>query len=112
MLASGILGPFTASGVATFVVVAVLGTFVYTWVANHTRYSILIATLVHAGSNAATNLMARLVALPYVGDPRVAWLLEENRLNVLIFGAATLALLAATRCRLGYRENQGSGSPA
>jgi membrane protease YdiL (CAAX protease family) len=112
VLASGILGPFTASSFVTFVVVAVLGTFVYTWVANRTRYSILIATLVHAGSNAATNLMTRLVELPYVGDPRVAWLLEENRLNVLIFGAAALALLAATRGRLGYRGDQGSGSPA
>ena len=108
----GLLGPFTVSGFATFVVVAVLGTFMYTWVSNHARHSILIATLVHAGSNAATNLMTQLVELPYVGDPRVAWLLEENRLNVLIFGAATLALLAATRGRLGYREDRGAGSPA
>ncbi|HEV2122775.1 MAG TPA: CPBP family intramembrane glutamic endopeptidase [Chloroflexota bacterium] len=101
---AGFLGPFTISGFTTFLVVAIFGTFLYTWVANHTRYSILLATLVHAGSNAATNLLTQLTELPYVGDPRVEWLLQENRLNVLIFGAAALTLLVTTRGRLGYQE--------
>ena len=101
---AGLLGPFTASGFATFLVVSVFASFVYTWVANHARHSILIATLVHAGSNAATGLLTQLVELPYAGDPRVEWLLQENRLNVLIFGAAALALLAATRGRLGWQD--------
>ncbi len=104
MLASGILGPFSAGGFVIFIVVAVLGTFIYTWVSNHVRHSILIATLVHAGSNASTNLMTQLVELPHSGDPRVEWLLQDNRLNVLIFGAAALILLAATRGRLGYQR--------
>jgi membrane protease YdiL (CAAX protease family) len=99
---AGLLGPFTPSGFATFAVVAIFGTFIYTWVSNHARHSILIASLVHAGSNASTNLLTKLVELPYVGDPRVEWLLHENRLNVLIFGAAALLLLVATRGRLGY----------
>ena len=99
---AGLLGPFTPSGFATFAVVAVLGTFIYTWVSNHARHSILIASLVHAGSNASTNLLTKLVELPYQGDPRVEWLLQENRLNVLIFGAAALLLVALTRGRLGY----------
>ena len=98
----GLLGPFTPSGFATFTVVAVFGTFIYTWVSNHARHSILIASLVHAGSNASTSLLTKLIELPYVGDPRVEWLLHENRLNVLIFGAAALLLVAVTRGRLGY----------
>ena len=68
--------------------------------------------LVHAGSNASTSLLERLLELPYTDDPRVEWLLQENRLNVLIFGAAALVLLAATRGRLGYRAALGAGSPA
>jgi membrane protease YdiL (CAAX protease family) len=99
---AGLLGPFTVSGFATFTVVAVLATFIYTWVGNGALHAIMIATLVHAGSNAATNLLTGLIELPYVGDPRVEWLLQENRLNVLIFGAAAVALLVATRGRLGY----------
>ena len=101
---AGLLGPFTVGGFATFLTVSVFATFIYTWVTNHARQSILIATLVHAGSNAATGLLTQLVELPYAGDPRVEWLLQENRLNVLIFGAAALALLAATRGRLGWQD--------
>jgi hypothetical protein len=104
---NGLLGPFTVAGFATFVVVAVFATFVYTWIANHARHSILIATLVHAGSNAATNLLTQLIALPYEGDARIAWLLQENRLNAVIFGLAAVALLVATRGRLGYHGHKG-----
>jgi membrane protease YdiL (CAAX protease family) len=97
----GLLGPFSASGFGTFLAVGICATVVYTWVSNNARHSIPIATLLHAGSNAATNLLGALLDLPYVGDARVAWLLEENRLNLLIFGTAAAVLLVATRGRLG-----------
>jgi membrane protease YdiL (CAAX protease family) len=105
-LVAGLLGPFTVGGFATFLLVSVFATFVYTWIANNAAYSILIATLVHAGSNAATNLLSQLIQFPYTGDPRIEWLLQENRLNAVIFGVAALALVAATHGRLGYQETR------
>jgi membrane protease YdiL (CAAX protease family) len=94
----GALAPFTLPAFVTFVIVAVAGTFFYTWIFNHTRGSILLAILTHAASNAASALVNNVAAAP--PDSNGNWV------NVLVFGAWALLLIAATRGRLGYARPQ------
>jgi membrane protease YdiL (CAAX protease family) len=44
-------GPVTLVGVASFLSMVTVGTFVYTWVFNHTRGSMLMALLLHLSFN-------------------------------------------------------------
>jgi membrane protease YdiL (CAAX protease family) len=96
------LGPFTATTFVTFMLTAVAGTFLYTWVYNGARGSLLLVMLLHASSNAASGLMNRLVPadLP-LGEP-LRTLVNDGWLNVVAFGAAALLLVVATRGRLAY----------
>ncbi len=63
----------------------------WTWVFNRARGSVLIAILLHAASNANSAYFPQLMALPH--DP---WATFK------ILGVCALAVVAATRGRLGY----------
>jgi membrane protease YdiL (CAAX protease family) len=97
------LGPLTATRFITFMVTAVAVTFIYTWLFNNTRASILLAMVLHASSNAASGLLNKLVP---EGEKYSGWrhvLVDDGWVTVLTFGAAALALVLATRGSLGYR---------
>jgi membrane protease YdiL (CAAX protease family) len=100
-----LLGPFTVEGFIVFVLTAAAGTFIYTWVFNNTRGSIWMAMVLHASSNAASQLVTSL-------NPKdvqlTSWMktLESGWLNVIIFAAAALVLVIFTRGTLGYQGDQ------
>jgi membrane protease YdiL (CAAX protease family) len=100
-----LLGPFSWEGFLTFVLTAAAGTFIYTWIFNNTRGSVWIAMLLHASSNAASNLVGSLIP---TGVTLSGFLsaLEAGWLNVLAFGSAAVLLVILTRGRLGYRPEQ------
>jgi len=95
-------GPFTTTGFLTFVLTAIAGTYIYTWVFNHTRTSVLIAILMHASSNAANPLMTQLIPADAPLSPWVQSLVSTGWLNVIAFGSAAVILILLTRGRLGY----------
>jgi membrane protease YdiL (CAAX protease family) len=98
-----LLGPFILTSYVGFLIVAIAGTFLYTWVFNHTKGSVLLATLTHGFGDASgfvfVLIPAHLVvtgwARPFVSG---GWQAD----NIVIFGALALLLLVATRGRLGY----------
>jgi membrane protease YdiL (CAAX protease family) len=87
--------------VVLFVLFISTWTFVYTWVFNNTRGSVLMAVLVHASGDAFPNAILG----PLFPASAVV---NENGVNVgyfglvIAYGAFTLLLLAFTRGRLGY----------
>jgi uncharacterized protein len=100
-----LLGPFSLSGLGAFVVTAMGGTLIYTWIYNHTRGSILIAMLTHAASNASSSLLTEFIPTDVV-EPALLQAIGEGWLNALAFGVAAAVLLIATRGRLGYRNTE------
>lgn len=103
-----LLGPFSWDGFLTFVLTAVAGTFIYTWVFNNTRGSVWIAMLMHASSNAASNLVGSLIP---EGVELTGWqsALNTGWLNVIAFGLVAFLLVIFTRGRLGFLpENHNS----
>lgn len=98
-----LLGPFSWDGFLTFVLTAAAGTFIYTWVFNNTRGSVWIAMLLHASSNAASNLVGSLIP---EGVELTGWqiALNDGWLNVIAFGLVVVLLVIFTRGRLGYRS--------
>jgi membrane protease YdiL (CAAX protease family) len=99
-----LLSPFAPEKVLPFVLTAVAGTFLYTWLFNHTRGSVLLAMLAHASGNAATQWLTALLAQSGLAVPEAGlagWLVASGWLNTLAYGAAALLLLALTRGRLG-----------
>lgn len=102
-----LLGPFSWDGFLTFVLTAAAGTFIYTWVFNNTRGSVWIAILLHASSNAASNLVGSLIP---EGVELTGWqsALNDGWLNVIAFGLAAIAIVIFTRGRLGNRPKQAA----
>ncbi len=72
----------------------VASTFLWTWLFNHTRASILFATFVHATSNAVS---AQLLGLLNIKTPD-PWFAFE------VMGVVALVLIVLTRGRLGYAK--------
>jgi membrane protease YdiL (CAAX protease family) len=103
------LGPFILTSYVGFFIVAIATSFLYTWVFNHTKGSVLIATLTHGFGDAAAFVAllipAHLVvtgwARPFVYG---GWQAD----NIVIFGAVAVLLLVATRGRLGYNPEQNA----
>ncbi len=103
------LGPFSLTNYAGFLIVAIATTFVYTWIFNHTKGSVLLATLTHGFSDAASFVFllipAQLVvsgwARPFVYG---GWQAD----NIVIFGALAVLLLVFTRGRLGYNPERNA----
>jgi membrane protease YdiL (CAAX protease family) len=102
-------GPFIFTSYVGFLIVAIATTFLYTWIFNHTRGSVLIATLTHGFGDAAVFVAllipAHLVvtgwARPFVYG---GWQAD----NIVIFGALALLLLVFTRGRLGYQPERNA----
>jgi len=99
-----LLSPLTPASVGSFLLTAVAGTFLYTWLFNRTGGSVLLAILMHASSNAASQTLNKLfeqsgLALPETG--LAGWLVGDGWINTLAYGATALLLLALTRGRLG-----------
>ncbi len=90
-----------AATTALFLLATILTAFPYTWLVNHARGSVLLAMFLHAGINTSSRLVGFLVP-----ESELAGL--ETTIYVvmsLAYGAMALALLAATRGRLGYHED-------
>jgi len=103
------LGPFSLTNYAGFLIVAIATTFLYTWIFNHTKGSVLIATLTHGFSDAAAFVYLLIPAQLVVSGwarPIVygGWQAD----NIVLFGAVAVLLLVATRGRLGYNPEQNA----
>ena len=91
-------GPVTLVGVALFLSMVTIGTFVYTWVYNHTRGSMLMAVLLHLSFNTAGDtLFAMFPDLSKAVQVHIQWELGNIPgwiivvLLVILFGAARLS---------------------
>jgi membrane protease YdiL (CAAX protease family) len=100
-----LLGPFTVEGFIVFVLTAAAGTFIYTWVFNNTRGSIWMAMVLHASSNAASQLVSALIPDNVL---LTGWMevLESGWINVIVFTLTALLVVLLTRGTLGYRPEQ------
>src|SRR5437868_7310434 len=100
-----VLGPFSLPNYAGFLFVAIAAAFLYTWIFNHTRGSVLLATFTHGFGDAATSLVGLLIPAQLVvsgwAQPIVngSW----QGINVIPFGICALLLIVFTRGRLGYQ---------
>jgi len=105
-----VLGPFSLPNYAGFFVVAIAVTFFYTWIFNHTQGSVLLATLTHGFSDAATGLVGLLIPAQLVvsGWARPFVYGSWQGMNVVIFGVCALLLIVFTRGRLGYQPERNA----
>lgn len=98
-------GPLPLDNLLPFLLTAVFATFLYTWVYNHTGGSVLLAILLHASSNAASQWLQVLMDQTGLSQPVLrlgGWLLPTIWINVIAYGLVMVLLLLATRGRLGY----------
>lgn len=93
-----LFGGWTVLSYVLWVVLTIASAFVYTWVFNNTGGSILMAALLHAAINKGSGLTMGLV--PGLED---AFNVQVYGAVALAFTVAAVALVAATRGRLGYR---------
>jgi uncharacterized protein len=107
-IAGGPLYPFALTTFVTFVLTGIAGSFLYTWIYNHARGSILIAILIHGAANAAGTL----VSLDLPQNPHLsglaAALYYDRWSNVIAFGVVAVLLVVFTRGRLGYNPEQNA----
>jgi membrane protease YdiL (CAAX protease family) len=104
----GALYPFGWVTFVTFMLTGIAGTFIYTWIYNHVKGSILIAILIHAASNASTAVVsAALPAHPSLG-PVASFLFHYNGDLVIGFGVVAVLLVVCTRGRLGYHAAENA----
>jgi len=103
-----VLGPFSLPYYAGFLFVAIAATFLYTWIFNHTRGSVLLATLTHGCGDAAGGLVALLIPAQLVvsGWARPFVYGNWQGMNVMMFGLCALLLVVFTRGRLGYQPER------
>src|SRR5215469_7823443 len=104
-----VLGPFSLSYYVGFFIVAIATTFLYTWVFNHTKGSVLLATLTHGFGNAA-GFVAMLIPahLVVTGWARPFVYGGWQGDSIVIVGALAVLLLVATRGRLGYNPERNA----
>ena len=104
----GPLYPFALTTFVPFVLAGIAGSFIYTWIFNHAKGSILIAILIHAAANAGTVLLAfDLPQNPHLSSLAAA-LYYDHWSNVIAFGMVAVLLVVFTRGRLGYRPDQNA----
>ena len=98
-----LLGPFSWDGFIGFVITAAAATFIYTWLFNNTCGSVLLAILLHAASNAATNLLTQITPntpLPTFGSIP----LNFSLINVIAFSLVAIVLIVFTKGSLSYQQ--------
>jgi membrane protease YdiL (CAAX protease family) len=95
-------GGFTPAGAGVFVLGLVVFSVIITWVFNHTGGSVLMAILLHASLNGAQALTSGLF-------PAAA---GNEQGPVIVFGLTALAIVVATRGRLGYVRASPAAAPA
>jgi uncharacterized protein len=109
ILFTPLLGPFSLEKLTSFVLTAVGAVFLYNWVFNNARSSVLIAILMHASSNAASRLLEEIL-------PQEVFLAAQTGpipldwINVIIFGIVAILLVIFTRGRLGYQPESDVNS--
>jgi uncharacterized protein len=96
--------PFIVGWIATVIAV----TFIYTWIFNNTGGSLLIAILVHAGSNASSSLMSALMpADPALNGWQAAiYNSNWNLANLIPFAVIAVLVIVFTWGRLSYRPDR------
>ena len=102
-------GPLPLANIGPFMLTAAFATVIYTWVYNHTAGSILLAILLHASSNAATQWLTTLIQTAGLQVPQAGlggYLASSGWINVIAYGLAALLLIVATRGRLGYQPEK------
>ena len=90
----------TLSNIVTYVFWITAATFIFTWVFNNTRQSILMAILLHATMDVFPNAFL-LPHLPAAGEMTELGVLAMYLGLAVGFGAFTLFLIAVTKGRLG-----------
>jgi membrane protease YdiL (CAAX protease family) len=105
-----ILGPFSFPGYAGFLISAIALTFLFTWIFNHTRGSVLLATLTHGFSDAGLGLVALLIPAHLVVSGWAAPIVNGSwqGVNIISFGLCALLLIVFTRGRLGYQPERNA----
>lgn len=78
-------------GMLWFSAFSVAAVFIYTFIFNKTRGSLLIVTLLHASQNAWANLLSDNTARPFYYTVAIMWMIA-------------LALILATRGQLGHEQ--------
>lgn len=96
--------PFIIGWIGT----VIAATFLYTWIFNNTGGSLLIAILVHAGSNASSSLLSALVPPnPTLSGWQAAiYHSRWNLANLIPFAVFALLVVIFTKGLLSYRPNQ------
>jgi hypothetical protein len=111
-LGTMMLGPVSLAEIPPFVLTAAAATFIYTWIFNHTGGSVLLAMLTHAASNAASQWLSLVLKQSGLDAPQpglAGWLIDSGWLNTLAYGLVAVALVVATRGRLGRRMSDATG---
>jgi membrane protease YdiL (CAAX protease family) len=101
------LGPFTPGRFIAFVIAGTAGSFIFTWIYNGGRGSVLIAIITHASFNASSAYLSRIIPQDI---PLPAWVqpLVPDWINAIAFVAAAGLLILVTRGRLGYRKDESA----
>lgn len=97
-----VLGPFVPMGFLAFVITGIAGTFVYTWIYNNSRQSILIAILTHAAANGASALLGLLIGNQPPTNEFLSSLVSSGWFNPILFTVVAVMLIITTRGRLSY----------
>jgi membrane protease YdiL (CAAX protease family) len=112
-LGTMMLGPVSLAEIPPFVLTATAATFIYTWIFNHTGGSVLLAMLTHAAGNAASQWLGLLLKQSGLDAPQpglTGWLIDSGWFNTLAYGLVAVALVAATRGRLGRRTSDATSA--
>lgn len=103
----GALGPYSPPRFTAFVLAGIAGTLVYTWIYNHAGGGILLLTVTHAASNAASAFIGRYLV---PRDPDLHGIVrafhEQGWDNTLAFLLLAGVLLVGTLGRLGLPEDE------
>ena len=95
-LVVGAYAPFTLPGFVAFALVVMLNAFIFTWVFNNTRGSLLIVILLHSAFNAGSNFVEQLVPSSQL----------SNWFPVITYAVCVVLIIVFTRGHLGYRSEQ------
>jgi uncharacterized protein len=98
------LGPFTPTKFAAFFLTALAMTFIYTWIYNNTKGSILIAALVHAAINATSTTLTTVIPTSASMQGWLQSFVDNGWLNALTLGLVALLLVISTRGTLAYQH--------